>query len=316
MRTIIPRTKKDKEDTSAKMDPIMKAVKAVHSVISVSDVERSENLARQRSSQELLYKLITPAVAVSHERVEIDGIPTQWSRADFPHRHDRIIMYCHGGGYTCGGLGYAGILAGKLVMHTGLDVFSFEYRLAPENPYPAAIEDAVTMWDHLMYMGYGAHDIIVVGDSAGGNLALELTLVLQSQGRQLPAALVLMSPWTDMTVTSSSYEKYKDSDPMLTAEYVYGVRNAYAGGETDFTNPSLSPLYADLVEMPPTLIQVGSNEILRGDSEDLYKKLHKNGCMTHLKVYSGGWHVFQMLPMPKAARALDDVDTFIRELNL
>lgn len=307
---------KDNDSRDVKMDPLMKAVKAIHSVIAVSDVDRAESLDKQRASHERLSKLVTPAVGVTYTKEEVRGIHTEWAVADFPHRDRPIVLYCHGGGYTSGGLGYAGMLAGKMVMHTGLSVYSFEYRLAPENPYPSAIEDAITVWDHLMYLGYGADEIIVLGDSAGGNLALELTLVLQSQKRQLPAALILMSPWTDMTASGASYEKYKDTDPMLTVEYVYGARNAYAGCETDYTNPSLSPLYAGLTDMPPTLIQVGSNEILRSDSENLHKKLHKNGCITRLQVFAGGWHVFQVLPIPKASKALNDVAEFIKELGL
>ena len=304
------------ENIEVKMDPIMKAVKAIHSAIAVSEVDRAETLNKQRASHERLSKLVTPAVGVSHRKEEVEGIPVEWSVPDFPHKDKPIVLYCHGGGYTAGGLGYSGMLAGKMVLHLGMSVCSFQYRLAPENPYPAAIEDAVTIWNHLMYLGFGADQIILLGDSAGGNLALELTLVLRSQKRQLPAAMILMSPWTDMTASSSSYEKYKDSDPMLTIDYVYGVRNAYAGGETDFSNPSLSPLFADMEGMPPTLIQVGSNEILRSDSENLYKKLHKNGCITRLQVFTGMWHVFQVLPIPRAAKALEDVAAFIKELGL
>ncbi len=315
MKTLIPGTR-DKRENEIKTDPLMKAIKAIHSVIAVSDVERGESLTRQRASHEKLSRLITPTSGVEYVRGEAEGIPIEWAKPDFPHRERPVMLYCHGGGYTAGGLGYAGILSGRLAIHTGLEVCCFEYRLSPENPYPAAIEDAVTVWDHLMYLGYGAGDIIVVGDSAGGNLALELTLVLRSQKRMLPAAQVLMSPWTDMTAGGSSYERYADTDPMLTLEYVHGARMAYAGCETDFSNPSLSPLYADPDDMPPTLIQVGSNEILRSDSEDLYKKLHKAGCITRLQVYSGGWHVFQLLPTPRAAKALDSVDSFIRDLNL
>ena len=94
------------------------------------------------------------------------------------------------------------------------------------------------------------------------------------------------------------------------------MRNAYAGGETDFSNPSLSPLFADMEGMPPTLIQVGSNEILRGDSENLYKKMHKAGCITRLQVFAGCWHVFQLIPSPKAVQALKDVAAFVKELGL
>ena len=307
---------KEKEDNDIRLAPMMKALKTFHSAMSATDMQDAEALAKHRSSQEILSRLVTPAVAVSYEKDMIKSIPVEWARPEFVHREHPVILYCHGGGYTSGGLGYAGILAGKLAMHTGLEVCTFEYRLAPENPYPAAIEDAVDVWNHLMYLGYGARDIIVAGDSAGGNMALELTLILQSQRRMMPAGMILMSPWTDMTASSSTYEKYKETDPMLTYDYVCGARDAYAGADIDYTNPSLSPLFADLTEMPPTLIEVGSNEILRADSEDLYKKLHKNGCIARLRVYSGGWHVFQILPTPRAARALDDVADFIREVGL
>ena len=307
---------KDKNDSESKLDPMMKAFKAIHSTIQVTDLENEEVLNKQRSNQALLCKLVTPAVGISYTKDEVDNIPISWARPDFPHRNKPVILYCHGGGYTTGGLAYAGILAGKLAFHTGLEVCAFEYRLSPENPYPAAIEDAVTVWNHLMYRGYGAKDIIVAGDSAGGNLALELTLILKSQKRMLPAGLALLSPWTDLTATLPSYEKYKDTDPMLSYDYVCGARRAYAGADADYTNPSLSPLYADLDGMPPTIIEVGSNEILRSDSEELYKKLHKYGCITRLHVYSGGWHVFQMLPTPKAGKALDDIRIFIEDTGL
>ncbi len=307
---------KEKADNEAMIDMMMKALKTVHSAIAVSDVTDPEALAKQRAGHERLSKLVTPAVGINYTKDEVEGIPVMWAVPGFAHRERPVILYCHGGGYTGGGLGYAGILAGKMALHTGLPVFTFEYRLAPENPYPAPIEDAMNMWDHLMYLGYGANDVIVAGDSAGGNMALEIVLKLKSQKRMMPAGLVLFSPWTDMTATLPSYEKYKDTDPMLTYEYVCGSRSAYAGSETDYTDPFLSPLYGDLDDMPPTLIEVGSNEILRNDSEYLHKKLQKNGCLSRLHVYSGGWHVFQVLPTVKAARAMDDVNDFIREAKL
>jgi len=237
-------------------------------------------------------------------------LPIEWARPEFAHRTDRIYLYCHGGGYTCGGLGYSSVIAGKLALHTGLEVLSFQYRLAPENPFPAAIEDVLCIWNYLMFLGYGADDIFVVGDSAGGNLALELVLKLKEQNRKLPRGLVLMSPWTDMTISSSAYEEYKELDPMLTKEYIEGVRFAYAG-EQNFEEPQFSPLFADLSDLPPTLIQVGSNEILRADSEGLYEKLKEKECVAKLIVYPGCWHVFQQMPTPKTVQAFDDIREFI-----
>lgn len=315
MRTISFRSK-EKEENEEKLAPMMKALKAIHSSIDVSDVTSTEELQKQRAAHERFYKLAVPTVGVDYLKDMVNDIPVMWAKPVFGHREDAVIIYCHGGGYTAGGLNYAGILAGKLALHTGLETFTFEYRLAPENPYPAAIEDAVSMWDHLMYLGYGARNVIVVGDSAGGNLALELVLALKKQQRMLPAGLILLSPWTDMTATLPSYEKYKDIDPMLTYEYVCGSRNAYAGKNMDYADPMLSPLNDELTGMPPTFIEVGSNEILRSDSEFLYKKLQKNGCVTRLNIYMGGWHVFQLLPTPKAAKALDDVNAFIKEMRL
>jgi len=308
-RLLINRT--ENTDSGEKMDPIMKAIKAVRSNGGTADVNSVESLEKQRHNQELLSRLVTPTAGVTYEKDSVGSIPIEWVIPDYAHREDKIILYCHGGGFTCGGLGYAGILAGKLSVHTGLRCICYEYRLAPENPYPSAIEDTVTIWDYLMKKGYGAKDIIVAGDSAGGNLALELALILKAQRRIGPKALVLMSPWTDMTMTSSSYAKYRDLDPMLTEEYIADVRSAYVGCDADFTNPSLSPLFADLSGMPPTLIQAGSNEILRGDSEHLAKKLLKQDCLCALKIYTGGWHVFQQMPTPKATKALDDIKKFL-----
>lgn len=318
--------------TNENMDPIMKAIKTFRSTIGTADTESVESLEHQRHSQELFSKLITPAVGIDYQKSEIPGTGLWIERAcpGFVHRKDIIILYCHGGGYTCGGAGYARILAGKLAMNTGLEAISFDYSLAPENPYPAAIEDALQVWDYLMYMGYGAGNVIVAGDSAGGNMALELVLALEKKERLLPRALILMSPWTDMTATSPAYEIYKDADPLLTKEYVLGVRKAYASGwiekrreqypdMTDdelYAAEELSPLYADLSKLPPVLIQVGSNEILRDDSELLAKKLKKSKNRYRLTVYEGGWHVFQQMPISKAAKALEDVYEFLIDEGL
>lgn len=303
------------KDQAEKMDAMMKAIKAIRSVGNVSqDNPTLEELSRQRAAHELVAKLAKTPVGVARERFLLEGMNAEWTSPDFPHVKKTVILYCHGGGYTCGGLGYAGILAGKLALFTGLCVLSFEYRLAPENPYPAAIDDGMKAYDYLLHQGYGAAQIILCGDSAGGNMALELVLRLKDEGRMMPKAMILMSPWTDMTVSAPSYEKYKDLDPMLTKEYVLGVRKAYAGEEADFEQPEYSPLYGELSGMPKTFIQVGSNEILRSDSERLHKKMIQAENDVKLRIYKGGWHVFQQLPVPRAAKAMEDVREFVWSL--
>ena len=302
---------KHQEDENIKMSPLMKAMKAAHSVVGNSGTLVLEELEKRRKSAETVSKLATPHANITYEKFMIGEIDAQWAFPKLAFPKKPIILYCHGGGFSNGGLGYAGVLSGKLALHTGLSVLSYAYRLTPEHPYPAAIEDTMEVWDYLMYLGYGASDVIVAGDSAGGNLALELTLMLKEQGRQLPKALLLMSPWTDMTATASSYEKYKDLDPILTMDYIEVVRKAYLQDDDDYKNPKYSPLFADLSGFPPTMIQVGSNEILRGDSEHLAKALHKADCLAILEIYKGGWHVFQQMPIIKAAKALDDIKKFI-----
>lgn len=302
-------TKKEKDPE--RMDLLMRTLKAVHDLGTSPTAITPEELHKQRASMEIFSKLATPPVMLNDNAFMVDGIPSERIVPEYPHRKDVIIMHCHGGGYTCGGLGYARILGSKLALHTGIEVITFEYGLAPENPFPGPIEDGLKIWDYLLHQGYGAKNIILTGDSAGGNMALEICLRLKQEGRLLPKALVLFSPWTDMRATNPSYELNKEKDPTITYEYVCSVRGAYAGFDADFEDPALSPLLADLSNMPPTLIQVGSTEILKDDSEKLAKNLTKAGSYSKLEIYSGGWHVFQGMPIPRAVHAIDAVKDFL-----
>lgn len=308
LKALIPQRGQDE----SQLGPMMRAIRAVHSVASAGGSTSPEDLERQRAGQELFAKLVTPAIGVTTQEVRVRHIPAEWVRLDFGHDRRHIVLYCHGGGYTCGQLGYARILASKLALATGCDVFSFEYRLAPEHPYPAAVQDAQAVWDHLMYQGFGARDVILAGDSAGGNLALELCLNLKEQGRRQPRMLALFSPWTDMTCSGLSHTDCADIDPMLTAEYIAAVRQAYTGSDADWADPRYSPLFGDLRGLPATLIQVGTNEILRSDSELLHHKLQEAGVYSTLEVYEDCWHVFQQMPIRRAAQAMESVGRFVQ----
>ncbi len=294
------------------MDPLMRALKALHSAGS-PDAMTPEELEHQRRNQELLGRLTAPMAGMDYEEFSIGTMPAAWTRLKAPHGNRRVILYCHGGGYTSGNLGYSRVLSSKLTHVTGYDVLSFEYRLAPEHPYPAAVEDALRAWDYLMYLGYGAENVTAAGDSAGGNLALVLCTRLKAAGRRLPRALLLMSPWTDMTMSGASYRERAESDPMLTAEYIEAVRSAYAGGQ-DYRSPELSPLLGDLRGFPPALIQVGDHEILYSDSAALQEALHRAQVPCRLEVSEGMWHVFQMFPVKKAAAAMESAARFLLEL--
>ena len=294
-----------------RLGPALQALKALHSVGAPGSMN-AEELERQRRMQDIVGHLAAPMAGLSWESFSLGGMNAAWMRRKAPHKRKRAILYCHGGGYTSGNLGYSRVLASKLTHVTGYDVLTFEYRLAPEHPYPAAVEDALRAWDHLMYLGYGARDITVVGDSAGGNLALVLCRRLRTMERMLPAALVLMSPWTDMTASGPSYTERQDIDPMLTMEYIKAVRSAYAGG-ADLSSPDLSPLLGDCSGFPPTLIQVGTYEILYSDAEGLRDKLLAAHIPCTFQVYDEMWHVFQMFPLKKAAAAMNNVGYFLLE---
>ena len=186
---------------SQKMTEAMMAeLKTIHSAASPDEMD-AESLNRQRKSQEVLGRLVSPPIGFSWEPFALGEMPMAWVRPERGHDKSKVILYCHGGGYTSGNLGYARVLAAKMASVTGYEVLAFQYRLAPEAPYPAALEDALEAWEYLMHQGWGAKDVIVVGDSAGGNLALELMLELKAEQRFLPSRLILFSPWTDMTAS-------------------------------------------------------------------------------------------------------------------
>ena len=278
----------------------------MHSIIENQDVEK------QRESQENLGDLLRKR-ELNYESFEIDGIMAEWVSVDRPPMKKYVILYCHGGGYMTGSYRYARTITNKLASSTSMDVLSFDYRLAPEHPYPAAIEDALKVWDYLMYQGYGARDIIIAGDSAGGNLALTLTLALKEQGRLLPRGLLLFSPWTDMTHSGKSYPAKADVDPILTLEYIEEAIAAYAKDE-DLENPMISPIFADFTGFPQTYIQVGTNEILLSDSLKLDKQMLKCRVPVRLEQFEGMWHVFQMAPFKAAYEAMDEAAEFIFDI--
>ena len=291
-------------ETNPKM---IKAIKKMHAVMETPDIEK------QRAAQENFGGILSKSRELTYQNFELGGIPAEWSCVERSHMKKYVILYCHGGGYTSGSFRYARSITNKLASSTSMDVLSFDYRLAPENPYPAALEDAMNVWDHLMYHGYGARDIIIAGDSAGGNLALTLTLKLKEQGRLLPRGLVLFSPWTDLTMSGKSHKEKAELDPILSAEYLQRCRESYAP-EMELKNPLISPVFGDFTGFPPTYIQVGTNEILLSDSTKLQRQLQKYHVPVKMEYYPGMWHVFQMSPLKTAYNAMDQVAEFIFDI--
>jgi len=293
---------------------LMNFIKRMHGVVENVDIEK------HRQSQDYFGALLGNKREVIVEDLEIAVEPDQgrllhgeWIYVNRTHMKKYVILYCHGGGYSTGSSLYARTLTTKLATSTSMDVLCFDYRLAPENPYPAAVEDAMQVWNYLMLLGYGARDIILAGDSAGGNLALCLALQLKKERRLMPRGLVLMSPWTDLTVSGRSHVTKAQIDPVLDAEYLRRMIDNYAGGQ-DLADPMISPLFGDYEGFPPTYIQVGSNEILQDDAVMLYRKLLKANVSVKLDMFRGMWHVFQMSPFKKAYEAMDKNAEFIYDI--
>lgn len=295
-----------------KLAPFMRLLKAVHSM-GEPESFTPEDLEKQRRSQDALGNMAASMSGLVWEPFTLAGMDAAWMRLSREHRRRRVILYCHGGGYTSGGLGFSKVLASKLTRATGMDTLAFDYRLAPEHPYPAAVEDALTAWGHLESLGIAPGDIVLAGDSAGGNLALVLCLKLREAGRGLPGALLLMSPWTDMTASGESLRGRAGIDPVLTPEYMYAVREAYAGG-LDPSDCLLSPLFADFAGFPPALIQVGTHEILYSDAERLAERVLAAGADCRLEVWENMWHDFQMYPSKTASNAIQNMAHFLLEV--
>ncbi|MDD3660708.1 MAG: alpha/beta hydrolase [Lachnospiraceae bacterium] len=286
---------------------LMNLIKKVHTLVEFSDIEK------QRQSQDNIGAILGKQKETIVTPFAIGDMYAEWVSVNRAHMKKYVILYCHGGGYMTGSCQYARTLTTKLALSTSMDVLCFDYRLAPEHPFPAAHEDALKAWDYLMLLGYGARDIIVAGDSAGGNMALALVHRLKMQERLLPRGIVLMSPWTDLTSSGKSYEARADVDPVLNAAYIEQVTQAYAQGQ-DLCNPLISPLFGDFTEFPRTYIQVGDNEILLNDSTQLFKKMQKDGVAVSIDIFKGMWHVFQMSPFKRAYEAMDKNAEFIYEI--
>lgn len=294
-------------NTEKKTQNLMNLIKKVHGTVENVDIEK------HRQSQDHLGILFGNNKEVSIKEIELEGIHGEWISVNRAHMKKYIILYCHGGGYSTGSSVYARTLTTKLATSTSMDVLCFDYRLAPEHPYPAATEDAMKIWNYLMLLGYGARDIIVAGDSAGGNMALSLVMKLKMEKRLLPRGIVLMSPWTDLTSSGKSHITKADIDPVLNANYINEMIENYAKGE-NLKNPLISPLFGSYEGFPPTYIQVGSNEILLNDSTMLHKKMVKENVSVKIDVFKGMWHVFQMSPFKTAYEAMDKNAEFIYDI--
>jgi monoterpene epsilon-lactone hydrolase len=224
----------------------------------------------------------------------------------------RCILYFHGGAYIAMSARTHRAITSRLAAWSDAALFALDYRLAPEHPFPAALDDAVAAYRALIAAGIPASRIVIAGDSAGAGLALSLLLVLRDANESQPAAAVLFSPCTDLAATGNSITENCMADPMFFGSWIAAVMQHYLA-DTPATNPLVSPVYADLTSLPPLLIQVGDSEVLLDDSRRVHDNALRAGVAATLQVWSGvphGWQMFAPI-LPEARAALRDAAAFI-----
>jgi epsilon-lactone hydrolase len=251
---------------------------------------------------------------VKLEAVDLDGVPGEWSivaGAD----PTRVLMVFHGGGYCSGSILSHRRMATEAGRAGGLRTLAVGYRLAPEHPFPAARDDAVTAWRRLREEGYPANRIAVGGDSAGANLTLALAGELKRGGEDLPGCLWLVSPWTDLAMSGATLKSKSGVDPLIHKEYLEELAAAYAPAGMDRKDPQLSPLYADLKGLPPILIQVGSAETLLDDAVRLAAAAGEADVSVTLEIWphmTHAWPIWNARLEP-GRRALAHAGAFLRQ---
>ena len=246
------------------------------------------------------------------EPVVAGTVPAEWVRAA-DVATDRVILHLHGGGYTKCSCNTSRLTAAQISAASACSVLVIDYRLAPEHPFPAALEDAVSAYRWLLDQGFEPEKTVLLGDSAGGGLGVSALVTLVADGDRLPCAAVLLSPWTDLTGSGESMTARADADPWMTERECRTSAGMYAAG-TYPGHPLISPLFADPSGLPPLLIQVGTDEILHDDSLRLAEKARKAGIDVTLDVWEGMWHVWHYFApqLPEGVRAIEKVGEFVR----
>ncbi len=264
---------------------------------------------KTRKLQEALGRLHQRVLKNKVSFIDVPKISASWAKPD-DSISDTCILYLHGGSYIAGGedysKGFGGILASELVSN----VLCLNYRLAPENPFPAALEDALEAYKYALKI-FPAPKIAVIGESAGGGLSFSLLLKIKELGLAMPSCVITISPWCDLTMEYATENDCK-KDPVLSCEGLLYSAKLYAG-DIELDNPFVSPLYGDLSSMPDSLIFVGTDEVLVHDSIRMYDKLTQHGNKSKLHVEEDLWHVYVLYGLPESRRAIDKMHEFFLE---
>ena len=281
-----------------------KIVRSVTSLyFSTVDAQRA-NVHSMRRRWHALAKVLWAARGVKIDRGNVHGLKAEWLTPKQSAK-GKLLLYLHGGAYIMGNCATHRQLVSYIARAAGIRALLPEYRLAPEHPFPAAVDDAVGLYRALLADGHAADQIVVAGDSAGGGLTMATLLSLRDAGDPLPAAACLLSPWLDLSASGESMQTHAHRDPWFDPEDLPLIASYYCDAN-NIRNPLVSPVYADLSGLPPLYIQVGEDEILLSDSTRIADKVRAAGGNAEIEIWPGMWHVFQAfhpeLPESKLAR--------------
>ena len=250
---------------------------------------------------------------ITWEPLDAAGMSAEWVIPD-GCEPGRALVHFHGGGYALGTLESTRALCSHIARATRARLLSVDYRLAPEHPFPAAVDDAVTAYRFTISEGYAPEAVALCGDSSGGGLALATLVALRERGDPMPAAAICMSPWTDLTLSGSSLQENRDADPMVSAATLTLMADAYLG-EVDRRSPTASPLFADLAGLPPLLVQVAAGELLIDDATRFAERAQEAGVEVTLEIWEEVfhvWHAFADL-LPEARAAIARIGTYVED---
>jgi acetyl esterase/lipase len=265
-----------------------------------------------RASYEHMLASMPMADDIDTERVGAGGVPAEWLRAPGAQA-DRVMLYFHGGGYVVGSMRTHRTMLSHMSRASGLSVLGLDYRLAPENPFPAPVEDAIAAYRWLLHRGIEPGNIVLGGDSAGGGLVVSALVAIRYAGEPMPAAGVCISPWVDMEATGESFTTNAHVDPSVSRERILNIAKVYLAGKNPRA-PLASPLYADLHELPPLLSMVGSIETLLDDARAITERAQAAGVEAVLEIWDDMPHVWTHFApiLPEGQQAVDRIGDFLR----
>jgi epsilon-lactone hydrolase len=271
------------------------------------------SLEDDRVSYETMLSAMTLDDDVTTERVGAGGVAAEWISTPGAHQAS-MVLYLHGGGYVLGSMRTHRVMLAHLARAAGCKVLGLDYRLAPENPFPAPVDDTLTAYRWLLTRGYDPRKIVLAGDSAGGGLVVAAMVAMRYVGEPMPAAGVCLSPWVDMEATGPSFVTNAASDPSVAKDRIVRMARVYLAGKSPQA-PLASPIHADLRGLPPLLVQVGSIETLLDDANALTQRARAAGVQVELEVWEDMPHVWQLFApiLPEAQQAIARIGEFVRK---